>query len=347
MNQFLEREQVTKIYKAGEHVRIIKTDDVYNNELGDQTGLVGKVKEANASGHVYVKFPHVAERFYYLNSEVEPAVNKPTPAPEPVEEESVYLFRKGDHVRFIAGHNEDWTGAEFTVRKDVKSKGFYTLAPLTVTKPARSGYNIGADTQVGAHKLEKFTPAPEPKVKTGDWGKVPAGYGSYSGKVFEVRKGDNRDGSVELNLVEPETGRKWVGYFPKNSVELAEKPWAPKFKLGDWVKVTGWSSNFDGNVYQVAALPVQSGGCYVLKNENGTDGFSDTYLVAAEEPHWTVTKPVGTATRIGARTLVKVEEDKWLFVYDTSSTRPSVSYRTNREAKGLFFSETPEFHTVY
>ena len=482
---------MTKIYTAGEHVRIIKADSGFNEELGEkQVGLVGTVVTGEANGGAYIKFPHYDGGLYFLSNEIEPVG---TPAPEPEKE---YLFREGDRVRFLAGHNEDWTGAEFIVREDLVKGSTrnlwvsYDLAQLEVTKPAKSGYSIGDNTQVGAHKLEKFTPAPEPKFKVGDWvkvenyhtvwdgtvgkvekffdtkvaliknekhsefglsfpianlvpteepyvpkfkegdwAKVPAGYGKYTGLVFEVTRGDkSKSVNVELQLIDPDKRvPDWKGYFATSILEQAEKPvptfnvgdrvefiddyngtrsigdagtvtslsnsynnqtvgklvyltmdngdtingvfacrlkladkpkpWAPKFKVGDYVRTSGWGHTWDDVTSIVVAVPqtvrefytialtAPSGG--LKKDHEGR--FTERKLIGAQkpaEPHWTESKPLHTAARIGGRTIVKADADKWLFLYHTGEDTEKIArslYRNNKDTETLFYGQVPEF----
>jgi hypothetical protein len=482
---------VTKIYTAGEHARVIKSDLAYKGELGDQTGLVGTVVRGTGRGNVDLTFPHTGDaHFYYLSNEIEPVGT--TPAPEPEKE---YLFREGDHVRFLAGHNEDWTGAEFTVLEDVEDTGSsYSLVRVKVTKTSgtafmESWYNVGATAQIGASKLEKFTPAPEPKFKigdwvkvegyaaptwdgtvgkvvesygksvlikneehnefgltfpvaslvpaeepvkppkfkAGDWAKVGAGYGNYSGKVFEVKAGEaeSKNGNVELHLIDP-AGRMadWTGYFATSILEQAKKPvptfnvgdrvefiddyngtrsigdagtvtslsnsynnqtvgklvyltmdngdtingvfacrlkltdkpkpWAPKFKVGDYVRTSGWGHTWDDVTSIVVAVPqtvrefytialtAPSGG--LKKDHEGR--FTERKLIGAQkpaEPHWTESKPVGTVAQVTYgdngdvnRVILKTAEDEWLHLYqDVRGVVYTAAKRNNKATKVL------------
>lgn len=413
---------MTKIYTAGEHVKIVKTDDGYNETLGDQTGLVGTV--TRGSNSVYVTFPHTGDQeYYYFGNAVAPAIT-PTPAPEPEfelepEEEEVPvvepLFRAGDKVRFKAGHNEQWTGSLFTITADVVPSGWYTMAPLRFTKPSealKDEYIVGDTVRVGAHKVELFTQTPqeaalaevgvqagdkvkvndtvivsaarfvgsvgtvlahrassrflkvnipvegeryfyaneldkhtEPEFNVGDWVKVvkyPSNSVWYEQVVQVIGETDAKS-SVMKVMGKTALGNPRTGYFLDHELEAAEKPAEHKFKVGDWVKVTGWNTTWNGKVFQIKEVPEEVGGYYRFENA-GTNGFSDEYLESAEAPHWTESSPLHTAARVGGRTIIKVEGDKWLYLYHSDDETVKIGtnlYRSNVDTKGLF-SGTPE-----
>lgn len=341
---------MTKIYTAGEHARVIKSDSIFSEQLGDQTGLVGTAVSGNSVGGVYLKFPHVDDEFYYAPEEVEPVGT--TPAPEPVKE---YLFREGDHVRFLAGHNEVWTGTEFTVREDVEKRDGSTrwvTVRLKVTKPAVGlrSYGAGEHCQIPSHKLEKFTPAPEPKFKVGDWVKV-EGYAAptWDGTVGKV---------VELFgknvLIKNEEHSLFGLTFPVASLVPAEKPWTPKFKVGDYVRTSGWGHTWDDVTSIVVEVPQTAHEFYTIALTAPSSGlkkdhkgrFSERLLKASEkpaEPHWTESKPVGSVGQVTYgdngdvnRVILKTAEDEWLHLYqDVRGVVYNVAKRDSLSTKVL------------
>lgn len=254
---------MTKIYTAGEHARVIKTNNLFSGELGDQTGLVGTVTQPGSANGAYLKFPHTGDNeFYYNASEIEPVGAAATPAPEPVKE---YLFREGDTVRFI-DTTTTWQGSEFTVSHDVEKPSYGNVSiRLVMTKTTeglkRIGYNVGREVGLSSSSVEKFTPKPE-----------------------------------------------------------------PKFKEGDWVQVHGRNDSYDGWVVQITAIAYSSVmHAHLYTTQHNGDPSPEAYahffegqLKASEkpaDPHWTVAKPVGTVGTLEDRKLVKLETDKWLFIY--------------------------------
>lgn len=328
---------MTQNYNVGDRVKIVRSDNLFSDELGDQTGMVGKVKSIpNHQTGVYVKFKGTKKHFYYTNAEVELV----TPPAEPVHE-----YKAGDYAKIVNGGYGSYSGKVFEV------EGYAgQLVTLNLIEDSTKREWVGHFFPDSLEPAEK--PVPVAKFKAGDWVKVFGRGDKWDGTVGEVKK-------IEAPLwatsdrfwYEIHNEAEGILCFKETSLEATEKPFTPKFAVGDWVKVSGWSSMFDGKVYQVEKLPDHSNGYYTLKDENGTDGFSDTYLVAAEAPkpkHWTVAKPVGTAARIGERTIVKVAADKWLFVYhDGSKTRPSTAHRTNVGTATLLGNDVPEFTKAY
>lgn len=91
------------------------------------------------------------------------------------------------------------------------------------------------------------------------------------GTVIEV------DGEIWPVRVEDTNGR--TGRFYDAELELAP---THKFKVGDWVEVTGWTRTWDGQVKQIASVPEGGDKYYRFTDESG--GFSDKYLKAAKAP---------------------------------------------------------------
>lgn len=518
---------MTKIYKAGEHVKIVRTDPGYDSELGDQTGLVGTVTTGTDSGNAYVTFPHTGDTsFYYLSDEFEQVG---TPAPEPVPtvtmQEKVLAeagLKVGDRVKTYNGvgtvkEHYRSNSTNISVESEDGYVGFYV--PSEVQKVAFKvgdwvkvvGYSIpnslfeGQEGEVIStydgddHVRIKFDrdsipegtfssryvqpaerPVIEPKYKVGDWVQV-SGY--HNGSPWEGVKGkvslvsDHSDGTYTyviethdfmfksggfdekyltptdepftpkfkigdwVEVVNYPTLSMWFGkigqvtevpaesgklytiqvadstykpVFLENELAAAEKPFTPKFKLGDWVKVS-YAGHWDGKVGQVVELPTEAHGFTRVQNPDdssrtgvfinseltlttappkfkagdwvkvtgrgdtwdgrvativekvyadfwlvqldGKEGrtnraqFQENKLELSEKPaeaHWAKTKPVHTAARIGTRTVVKIEEDKWLFVYhDSDNTRAQVQYRTNRQTEVCLGDTVPKFTNAF
>lgn len=330
-----------KIYTAGEHVRIIKADPGFNDELGEkQIGLVGTVTTGTDSGGAYIKFPHHDSNLFFLSSELEPVTG--TPAPEP---EKNYLFREGDTVRYI-GNNADWKGSEFTVNGDVESSPYITTVGLTTIKVPDTlkslGYRVGYKVALSTNTVEKFTPAPEPKFKSGDWVKVTGRNDEYDGIVGQIEQKAWRDFWEVIDT----GGEKYS--FAEDKLELTEAPYVPKFKTGDWVKVIAYPS-WNGTIGQV----VKESGAHdpltriKVHGKTSTGVFFDKEIELTDkpaDPHWTETTPIHSAVRVDGRTVVKLEEDKWLFMYHSGDQTEKVThvvYRDGNEAKKLL-SKEPE-----
>lgn len=324
---------MTEIFKAGEHIKIVRSDDGYNTELGDQTGLVGTVTVTQAAnrGSVYVTFPHTGEKeFYYLSSEIARAYGT-TPLPEPL--------KVGDWVK-VVNYLPVWDG---TVGKIIQ------LRSNRVTISSASG-RLGFDLE-NLELTEKPAP-PAPKYAVGDWVQV-SGYTHPSnpwegvkGKVAVVDDYEDRDGVGYSYVIEPHERKPYTsGGFTEKYLKPATQPITNKFKVGDWVEITGWSNSLDGEVMQVKAVATALSGYYKFENKPDNFGYSEKYLKAAEAPHWTDTKPVGAVAQLissvsyGSKTdrvVVKIATNSWLHLYQNDDGKVGASQpRSSEDTKLL------------
>jgi hypothetical protein len=460
---FLEREKVTEIFKAGEHVKIVRSDSFYAEELGDQTGLVGTLARVNSNGGMYVTFPHSGDgEFYYLPSEVVRAPGT-KPLPEPL--------KIGDWVK-VEGYSATWDGTEGQIETFSPSglsanikKSQTDLYPLTFpvnklthTEKPKPVFAVGdrveftenysrfykgdagtiskvEDGNTGEGELLTITtdkgiraaafskrvklstktkPVPASKYTVGDWVKV-EGYSASNwdgnkGKVTLVGSYDSRDGYtyvismhegkpfvsggfeekylkattqpfipahkvgdwVEVSgccadescngtvwqVVEVPTGGTTGNYYHLKNDDRLNANYAerflkattkpepkPRFKVGDWVEVTGWNSGMNGTKLQIKLVPDTKSGYYNFENKDTFFGFSERHLTATEAPHWTEAKPVGaTAQALYSgggtnRILTKVTPTEWLHIYqDTDGKGDSIATKTNKTTKELFGS---------
>lgn len=332
---------MTKIYTAGEHARIIKADPCFNDELGEkQVGLVGTVTSGLDNGGAYIKFPHYGVALCFLSNEIEPVGG--TPAPEPEKE---YLFREGDHV-FYTGTNRDWKGVEGTLEHDVVKPNNRPVS-ITLTKVPESlasyGYRTGSTVILAADSVEKFTPEPDPKFKAGVWVKVVGRNDKYDGIVGQI----DSKGWANFWGVTGTDGKSYQ--FAEDKLVPTEEPVVHKFKVGDWVKVVNYRGTWRGKVGQVTTQPTEHTRLYEVKSGDRTGlVFLESELEATTEPHWTETAPKHSAVRIDGRTVVKLSDDQWLFLYhagDYNETVKHAVYRTGEEAKSLFYRSQPELTT--
>jgi hypothetical protein len=308
---------VTKIYTAGEHARIIKSDPLYNDELGEkQVGLVGTVVTGHTTGGAYIKFPHYDGHLYYFASEIEPVGT--TPAPEPEKE---YLFREGDTVHYT-DTNTAWKGAEFTVNEDIEAS-FRGVSAFTVTQVTEGmkhySYRVGSVVHISPSSVTKgAAPKPEPKFKQGDWVKVVGRNDQYDGIVGTIEKKE----WANFWGVTGTDGRFY--HFVENKLVPTEKPFEPTYKVGDWVKVVNYSG-WNGTVGQVVKERTATDTITKIKvhGSERTGVFLDSEIEASEkpaEPHWTVSKPVGALAQVELggqpeRVLLKVSDTEWLHLY--------------------------------
>ena len=323
---------MTEIYKAGEHVKIVLSDDSYDNELGNQLGLVGTVKSGGNS--VYVTFPHTGDKqFYYLQSEVVRAPGT-KPLPEPL--------KVGDRVKvkdYLASY--DGTVGEVTSlspngrNADIRKAG----ASFHLTFPV-----------VNLELTEK--PVPKAKFKTGDWVEV-TGYSSpWNGVKGEVTLvGDYERGrdtySVVIRTADGKPSR--TGGFAERYLKATTKPYVAKFKVGDWVEITECCGHneCDGNKAQVKSVPDYDRGYYILDRE-GSDfsQYRESNLKATDAPHWSKTMPVGSVAQVSYsgggtnRVLIKTAEDNWLHAYQDGDGKVTVTANRSNERTRTLFGNT-------
>lgn len=396
---------MTKIYTAGEHVRIIKADPGYNDVLGEkQVGLVGTVSQRGIDGGAYLKFPHTGDNeFFYTDAEIEPVSGTPTPEPE-----KEYLFREGDTVCYT-GNNQSWKGSEFTVDSDVEKSLYHSTVRLTATKVPVTltvqGYKVGSNVGLSSDTIEKFTPEPkvptfkvgdrvefiedysyhakagdvgtvtsvdpstetfheiegdlvsveldrgknsgaafarrlklsdkpkpyEPKFKKDDWVQVHGRGDSYDGRKALVTGGPDKAGFYTTLLED-----KDYAHFQERQLKATEKPVVHKFKVGDWVKVVNYVGTLEGKVGQITDLPNKHTSCYKVEADGRKNlVFIETELEATEEPHWTVTKPIGATGQVldnngeADRVILKTGEDEWRHLYQESGGKVYVTAKRN------------------
>lgn len=160
-------------------------------------------------------------------------------------------YKAGDKVIGITKHHEGET--------------------MTVIEKSRGGMYWRCDTGDGytAMMLPEEIKLVKPKFKVGDKVRF-LKFWTGTGTVLEV------DGDIWPVRVEHPNGS--IGRFHDAELELAP---AHKFKVGDWVEVTGWGGSWEGQVLQIASLPIPGSIYYRLE---GGGGFSDKQLKAAEAP---------------------------------------------------------------
>ena len=246
------------IIKAGEHIRIVVTDEGYEDKLGDQTGLVGTVKRdsANNNSGVYVTFPHTGDKeFYYVRSEFKRAG---TPAAEPFKTK----YAVGDWVK-VTGRGDRWDGQVGQVKNVPRSSdyagGFYELKMVEKYQ----GSDVAGFKEAKLELTEKPT-----KFKLGDWVRVanyPTGSSWYNaiGEVVALPS-DNDDCCYKIKS----DRTSYRGIFNEDELVAAEKP--AKFKAGDWAKVTGRKDKWDGRLVTITSGPDSSG--YYLTKLDGKSG---------------------------------------------------------------------------
>ena len=387
---------MTEIFKVGEHIKLVRSDRIYEEELGNQTGLVGTIVQGNSiGGGVYVTFPHTGDaQFYYVPSEFERAGKAPAPEPKPEPEP----LKIGDWVK-VENYSVSWDGTVGQITevryggvsiKDTKGQrlSFPKRSVALTEAPASPVYGVGdrveftegysffgagdagtvtaldttegspvlleVDMDCGRHTSAftyrfkhstKTEPVPPSKFKVGDWVEV-TGYGStwdtVKGQITTVREYDVRAKRYNYIIKTHDFSYATTGGFAEKFLKATTAP--NKFKVGDWVEITGWSRYCDGQVLQIADVPNGLDKLYYAFADNG-GGFTDKYLRAVEEPHWTITKPVGaTAQALFSggtvnRILTKIDKDEWLHIYQNSDgSGQSIAKRTNQRTKELFGS---------
>lgn len=321
---------MTETYKVGEYVKIVRTDEGYNEELGDQTGLVGTVKSGGQS--VYVTFPHTGDKqFYYMYDEIVRAPGT-TPLPEPL--------KIGDWVK-VVNHTTTWDGTVGKIRK------FYSDKSVEIVNDV---HTLGLGFEPKNLELT-VKPTPKPKFVVGDWVEVTGYANVWNGTKGEVTiVGDyerSRDSfSVVIRTADGKPSRS--GGFDEKYLKVTTKPYVPKYAVGDWVEVQGCCSmpTCNGTKWQVKELPTSSSGYYVLENGDREANYSQNYLKAAEAPHWTKTKPVGSTAQVTYsgggtnRVLTKISEDEWLHIYQDGDGKATFTANRSSERTRTLFGYT-------
>lgn len=210
---------MTTLYKVGDYARITKSDDGYNETLGDQTGMVGTVVQGNELGDAYLTFPHTGDQqFYYHPTELAPA----TPEIE-------YEFKAGDWAKITSESYGGYSGEVFEVK--TASKGRVSLRLFDpITNREWEGYFLNSAIEL-ADK-----PKPEPKFKAGDWVVVHGRGDKWDGTVARVHSGPNNRTCYTLALLEP--AEDDYLYLREDKLKAAEEPhWALTKNVGDAAQV--------------------------------------------------------------------------------------------------------------
>lgn len=271
---------MTETYKAGEHVKIVRSDSGYNSELGDQTGLVGTVTSVSRSNGVYVTFPHTGDaQFYYIQSEIEQAGKAPTPAPEPL--------KIGDWVK-VEGYSTTWDGTVGQIT-EVRTTGL----SIKDTKGQRLAFPINKVVPTEAPAKAVFA--------EGDRVEFTENYGrSYIGDAGTIRRTEpGETGEGDLLYIDMDKGMTSAAFGRRIKLSTKSKPIpAPKFAVGDWVKVTGYSTtSYNGNtgwegvkgkVTMVGSYDRVDGYTYIIAPHEGkpyqSGGFEEKHLKATTKP---------------------------------------------------------------
>jgi ribosomal protein L21E len=196
-------------------------------------------------------------------------------------------FNVGDYVEVVANPVHALSvhaGTKgWVVEPDYKDAQGWLHVSIT-GKDKKATYRYAA-TDLQAAK-EPWTPT----FKAGDWAKITSpAYSEYSGGVFEVNRGETEEGGiVRLNLISPnDPTYKWVGHFYTKALEKAEKPWAPKFKKGDWVEITEKVNPAWAGIGQIELESTKDLDTYLVKFDRvdrNKGGFSESDLIPAEAP---------------------------------------------------------------
>ena len=151
-------------------------------------------------------------------------------------------------------------------------EGYYKQWPIDVR------LENGAKASYAADEIDLAA-----KFKVGDWVKVQGRGDKWDGTVGTVQKvtvGDHSGHGNCYTIFKNDSAAEPLGFYESKLV-ATEAPVTHKFKVGDWVEVTGWSTGWDGQVLQVDGLPPLGSKYYLLSDGAG---FSDAHLKAAKAP---------------------------------------------------------------
>ena len=266
---------MTEIFKAGEHVKIIKSDLLYA-ALGNQTGLVGTITSVpNHGAGVYVTFPHTGvETFYYLNNEFERAPGT-TPTPEPL--------KVGDWVK-VENYSTRWDG----------TVGHVTKAGLNYTEIKNEQHKVYA-LSFPTKVLVRTEEPKQPVFKAGDRVELTENYGTHHTRdVGTVNNVDESAYGGTILNVSMDNGKTCGAFATRFKHSNRAKPIpAAKFKVGDWVQVTDYSSAIwdgaKGQITMVGDYDTRDGGySYIIECAGGkpyhSGGFDEKYLKTTTAP---------------------------------------------------------------
>jgi hypothetical protein len=308
---------------------------------GHHKGKVATVV-SGSSGGTFIKADLPGERGYPFY-------------PEELEKFVEPAFAVGDRVEFTENYGRSYRGDAGTIRK---------------TEPGETGegelYYIDVDrghTSAAFGRRIKLStkPKPAPKFKVGDWVKV-QGYDTSGDSGWEGRKGKIETVSADMVTYivdfEPsgDGGYSGGGFNVKHLVATEAPAPKSKFKVGDWVEITGWGDN-DGEKLQITEVPAGADGYYKFEGKPKVYGFSARHLKATTAPepaHWAFSTPVGKVAQLHYadgrinRVLVRQDADNWLHLYQYSSDGAvhSAVVRSNESTKIVLGSLNPDFDTI-
>lgn len=190
-------------------------------------------------------------------------------------------FKVGDKVKYVGGCT-GWGGRVATV----------TEANRIAELGGAFDYLIAdaqSDLLVSARELELVKP--EPKFKVGDIVTFAEPKNDHwQGGKAEVVEGNGKTWgrfTARVRVIEgPPKNTMYFGGETLNFDPAHLNLWkAPtKFKVGEWVEITGWGSTLNGTKLQVRAEPSSSSPYYRFEGQDNSYGFTDRYLKAAEAP---------------------------------------------------------------
>lgn len=253
-------------------------------------------------------------------------------------------FGVGDWVRVTGytpyGTSTNWEG----VKGKVIMVGDYSAYDKTYSYVIETAGGKPYLTGGFDENYLKHTVAPVVhKFKVGDWVEVTGccTMPTCNGTVWQVEA--QRGEASPYYELKSEKGN--TSNYSERNLKAASKP-EHKFKVGEWVEVTGWGSGQNGTKLQVKAVPVNVGGYYKFEGKDSGYGFTERYLQATTVPHWTESEPIHSAIRIGGRTIVKIAEDKWLFLYHDGSYSEeigSMTTRNNEDTRNALGGDRPRY----
>jgi hypothetical protein len=132
-------------------------------------------------------------------------------------------------------------------------------------------------------------PIPSPKFAVGDWVQV----NNYTSGVWEGIKGTVKTvGAYDLSdgynyVILTHNGKPFrSGGFAEKYLRATTAPFEPKFKVGDWVEVTGCCNDgrCNGSKWQVKEQQSDFRGYYTVENERRTANYGERYLKATTKP---------------------------------------------------------------
>jgi len=261
---------VTEIFKAGEHVQITLTDYGYSAELGEnQVGLVGTVVNGNPSGSVDITFPHTGDKeFFFTSNEIRRAPGT-TPLPEPLKE--------GDWVK-VVNHTSTWDGTVVRITSFDGEEGVHAAND----KFKRGLYFLRENLELTE------APVPVAKFAIGDWVKVEDYSTTWNGVKGQITMAGGYDsrGSYFYIIKTHDFAYASTGGFDEKYLKATTAPFIAKYKVGDWVEVTGCCSlpTCNGTKWQIKEVPTADRTYYHLENDDRTANYTESFLKTATKP---------------------------------------------------------------